>query len=163
MTVESLDTCENLAVVSARDQDLCARADGGLEDGEGAGGELMFFDLSNFVLARQQCQYRNCCGLEGVRTSTPNAAWIEALCARLAHIAVNVLAVIHTESLRPPWCRIVQGSRGRFAIWGWDCYRLTFQLSSFCLRILICAAQGSSAQGWSRAKDMHRPGAERLT
>lgn len=32
MTVESLDTCENLAVVSARDQDLCARADGGLED-----------------------------------------------------------------------------------------------------------------------------------
>jgi len=52
MTVESLDTCENLAVVSARDQDLCARADGGLEDGEGTGGELMFFDLSNFVLGQ---------------------------------------------------------------------------------------------------------------
>ena len=57
MTVESLDTRKNLAVVSARDQDLCARADGGLEDGEGTGGELMLFDLSNFVLARQQCQY----------------------------------------------------------------------------------------------------------
>jgi hypothetical protein len=45
MTVECLDTCENLAVVSARDQDLGARADGGLEDGEGTGCELVLLDL----------------------------------------------------------------------------------------------------------------------
>lgn len=51
MTVECLDTGEDLSVVSAGDQDLCARADGGLEDGEGSGGELVLFNLRNFVLA----------------------------------------------------------------------------------------------------------------
>jgi hypothetical protein len=54
MAVEGLDTGEDLAVVSARDQDLGARANGGLEDGEGAGGELMLFDLCDFVFTRQQ-------------------------------------------------------------------------------------------------------------
>jgi hypothetical protein len=65
MTVESLDTRQNLAVVSARDQDLCARPDGSLEDGEGAGCELMFFDLSNFVLAKQQCQRTKKLNMQG--------------------------------------------------------------------------------------------------
>jgi hypothetical protein len=54
VAVEGFYTCEDLAVVSARDQNLCARADGGLEDGEGAGGELMLFDLRNFVLPGQE-------------------------------------------------------------------------------------------------------------
>lgn len=54
MTVESLDTGEDLAVVSAGNEDLCARSDGCLEDGEGSGGELVLFDLSNFVLAAQR-------------------------------------------------------------------------------------------------------------
>jgi hypothetical protein len=45
MAVECLHACENLAVVSARDQDLGARADGGLEDGEGTGSELVLLDL----------------------------------------------------------------------------------------------------------------------
>jgi hypothetical protein len=58
MAVEGLYTGEDLAVVPAGDQDLCARADGGLKDGEGASGELMLLDLSDFVLARQQCQCR---------------------------------------------------------------------------------------------------------
>jgi hypothetical protein len=54
VAVEGFYTCEDLAVVSARDQNLCARADCGLEDGEGAGGELMLFDLRNFVLPGDQ-------------------------------------------------------------------------------------------------------------
>lgn len=51
MTVEGLDAGEDLAVVSAGDQDLCARANGGLEDREGSGGELVLLDLGDFVLA----------------------------------------------------------------------------------------------------------------
>lgn len=51
MSVEGLDTRKELAVVAAGDQDLGVRADGRLEDGEGAGGELMFFELRDFVLA----------------------------------------------------------------------------------------------------------------
>jgi hypothetical protein len=51
VTVECLDAGEDLSVVSAGDQDLCARADGGLEDGEGSGGELVLFNLGDFVLA----------------------------------------------------------------------------------------------------------------
>lgn len=54
MTIEGLHASEDLAVVSARDQDLSARAHGSLEDGEGASGELMLLDLCNFILARQQ-------------------------------------------------------------------------------------------------------------
>lgn len=54
MAVEGLDAGEDLAVVSARDQDLSARANGRLKDGEGAGGELMLLDLCDFVLTRQQ-------------------------------------------------------------------------------------------------------------
>ena len=53
MAVEGFYTCEDLAVVSARDQDLCTRADSSLEDGEGTGGKLMLFDLSNLVLTRE--------------------------------------------------------------------------------------------------------------
>lgn len=52
MTIKGLDTSENLAVVSAGDQNLCARADSGLENGEGASGELMLFDLRDFVLGQ---------------------------------------------------------------------------------------------------------------
>lgn len=51
MTVECLDAGKNLSVVSAGDQDLCARANGGLEDGKGSGGELVLFDLGDFILA----------------------------------------------------------------------------------------------------------------
>jgi hypothetical protein len=52
VTVEGLDASEDLAVVSARDQDLGTRADGGLENGEGPGGELVLFDLCDFVFTR---------------------------------------------------------------------------------------------------------------
>lgn len=51
MTVEGLDAGKDFAVVSAGDQDLCARADSGLEDGEGSGGEFVLLDLGDFVLA----------------------------------------------------------------------------------------------------------------
>jgi hypothetical protein len=54
VAIEGFYTCEDLAVVSAGDQNLCTRADGSLEDGEGAGGKLMLFDLSNFVLTGEQ-------------------------------------------------------------------------------------------------------------
>lgn len=57
MAVKSLDTGEYLAVVSARDKDLCSRADGSLEDGERTGGELMLLDLGNFILAGKSQSY----------------------------------------------------------------------------------------------------------
>ena len=50
MSIESLDTCEQLAVVAAGDQDLGVRADGGLEDRERAGGELVLLELGDFEL-----------------------------------------------------------------------------------------------------------------
>jgi hypothetical protein len=53
VTVERLNTGEDLSVVSAGNQNLCARANGGLKDGEGPSSELVLFDLSNFVLTRQ--------------------------------------------------------------------------------------------------------------
>lgn len=51
MSVEGLDTCEQLAVVAAGNQDLGVRADGSLEDGERAGGELVLLELGDFELA----------------------------------------------------------------------------------------------------------------
>jgi len=51
VAVEGLDAGENLAIVPARDENLCAGADGSLEDGERTGGELMLLNLGNFVLA----------------------------------------------------------------------------------------------------------------
>lgn len=52
MTVESLDASENLAIIPTRNENLCAGADGSLEDGEGTGSELMLLDLSNFILGQ---------------------------------------------------------------------------------------------------------------
>ena len=54
VTVERLDTGEELAVVAAGNQDLCARADGGLQDGKRSGGELVLLDLGDLVLAAGQ-------------------------------------------------------------------------------------------------------------
>jgi hypothetical protein len=51
VTVKGLDAGEELAVVSARDQDLGARADSGLKDGKRAGGELVLLDLRNFIFS----------------------------------------------------------------------------------------------------------------
>lgn len=51
VAIESLDTREQLAVVAARDQNLGVRSHGRLEDGEGARGELMLFELRDLVLA----------------------------------------------------------------------------------------------------------------
>ena len=58
MTVECLDAGEDLAVVAAGNQDLCARADCGLEDGQGSGGELVLLDLSDLILAVQRLVVR---------------------------------------------------------------------------------------------------------
>ena len=58
MTVECLDAGEDLAVVAAGNQDLCARADCGLEDGQGSGGELVLLDLSDLILAAQRLVVR---------------------------------------------------------------------------------------------------------
>lgn len=51
MSVKGLDTRQELAVVADRDEHLDVRAHGGLEDGEGAGGELVLLELSNLVLS----------------------------------------------------------------------------------------------------------------
>jgi hypothetical protein len=58
MTVEGFDACKDLAVVPAGDQNLCAGTNGGLEDRQGTGGELVLFDLSDFILANGS-QYSN--------------------------------------------------------------------------------------------------------
>jgi len=52
VTVERLDAGEDLAVIPTRNEDLGARSNGGLEDGEWTGGKLMLFDLRNFVLGQ---------------------------------------------------------------------------------------------------------------
>jgi hypothetical protein len=53
VAIKGLDPREDLAVVPARDQHLCARADCRLEDRERAGGELVLLDLGDLVLTRQ--------------------------------------------------------------------------------------------------------------
>ena len=52
MSVKGLDTREQLAVVSTRDEDLVVVPDGGLEDGEWPGGEFVLLDLCDFVLCQ---------------------------------------------------------------------------------------------------------------
>jgi len=51
VTVESLYTGEQFAVVAAGNENLGARADSRLQDGERAGSELVFLDLGDFILA----------------------------------------------------------------------------------------------------------------
>lgn len=84
MTIERLDAGEDLAVVAAGNQNLCARADCSLEYGQGSSGELVLLDLSNFILAVQQLDVR--IGLEGrgLHTSIQTWAWREAPCVLLA-------------------------------------------------------------------------------
>lgn len=50
VSVESLDARQELAVVSDGDEDLGVAADGGLEDGEGSGAELVLLELGDLVL-----------------------------------------------------------------------------------------------------------------
>jgi hypothetical protein len=85
VTVKGFHAGEDLAVVSARDQDLGARADSRLEDRERAGGELMLFDLCDFVFTRQPLApvYKN---VIGIRTSTLNVASRAVLYVMLASI-----------------------------------------------------------------------------
>lgn len=59
MAIERLDASEQLAVVSDRDQDLIVRADGGLEDGQWSGGELVLFALRDLVLTKQKARERS--------------------------------------------------------------------------------------------------------
>lgn len=51
MAIEGLDARQQLAVVAARDEHLGVRAHGGLEDGERAGCEFVFFQLGDLVFA----------------------------------------------------------------------------------------------------------------
>jgi hypothetical protein len=51
MAVEGLDTGKKLAVVANGNEDLVVGSDGGVEDAEGTGGELVLFKLSDFVLS----------------------------------------------------------------------------------------------------------------
>ena len=52
MPVEGLDAGEDLAVVPHGYQDLGVASDGGLEDGEGAGGELFAFGQISRLVTR---------------------------------------------------------------------------------------------------------------
>lgn len=51
MTVKGFDASEKLAVVATGDEDLYVRANSSLQDGEGSRCKLVFFKLSNLVLA----------------------------------------------------------------------------------------------------------------
>lgn len=53
MSVESLDACEQLAVVSDGDEDLNVRAHGGLKNGQRSSRELVLLELSNLVLTNR--------------------------------------------------------------------------------------------------------------
>jgi hypothetical protein len=113
VTVESLDAREDFAVVAARDQDLRARANGGLEDGQRSSGKLMFFNLRDFVFSRQQSEPE--CYIEGEtggRTSTLVSASPAALCDTLALCYESNReqgTLMRTESLRQPWWRCGSG------------------------------------------------------
>jgi hypothetical protein len=84
VTIEGLDASKDLAVVSAGDQDLCARADGGLEDGEGSSGELVLLDLGDFVFAVIVSSLLETMAADYVLTSIPIVALQEAPCDMLA-------------------------------------------------------------------------------
>lgn len=150
MAVKGFYACEDLAVVSARDQDLCARADSGLEDRERSGGELMLFDLGDFVFPRRQCQ-PPCNMKRHTRTHTlvQSVAWKEAPCEVLVQEACHgAWATLRTESSRQPSCRVGWGIGGRSEkkqapyliavnIWGAELLPLNFDTQ----------ARASSAQG----------------
>ena len=54
VAIEGLDSSEQLSVVAAGYQDLGVVADGSLQDGKRAGGELMLLQKSNLVLPNRQ-------------------------------------------------------------------------------------------------------------
>ena len=76
VTVESLHAGEQLAVVSAGDEYLCARADSSLQDGKRTSRKLVFLDLGNLIFAADQVSTgddsRGSCA---IRTSTHASAW----------------------------------------------------------------------------------------
>lgn len=51
VAIEGLDARQQLAVVAARDEHLGVGTHGGLEDGERAGCEFVFFELGDLVFA----------------------------------------------------------------------------------------------------------------
>lgn len=53
VTVERLYTGKQLAVIAAGNENLGARANSCLQDGERAGSELVFFDLGDFIFATE--------------------------------------------------------------------------------------------------------------
>lgn len=70
MSVKGLNASQQLAVVTARDQDLSVCAGGGLQERERAGGELVLFDESNLIFAVEMrdarlvfCMYLACIGM----------------------------------------------------------------------------------------------------
>jgi hypothetical protein len=54
VAVEGLDAREDLDIVAHAYEDLLVVADGGLDDGEGAGGEFVLFELGDFVFAGEK-------------------------------------------------------------------------------------------------------------
>lgn len=62
MAVEGLDAGEELAVVADGDEDLVVGADGGVEDAQGPGGELMLFELRDLVLPIPEKSLSVTCG-----------------------------------------------------------------------------------------------------
>lgn len=49
MAIKGFDSGEELAVVAARDQDLCVSARGSLKQREWPGSEFVFFDERDFI------------------------------------------------------------------------------------------------------------------
>ena len=70
VSVESLDTGQQLAVVSAGNEDLCAGADSGLQDGKRTSRELVFLDLGmpGMVTPEQMVILEKARGVEFERT-----------------------------------------------------------------------------------------------
>lgn len=59
VAIEGLDASEQLAVVADRNQNLIVGADGGLEDRERSGGELVLLALRDLVLTKQKARKRS--------------------------------------------------------------------------------------------------------
>jgi hypothetical protein len=76
VTVESLHAGEQLAVVSAGDEYLCAGADSSLQDGKRTSRKLVFLDLGDLIFAAGQVSTGdNSMGSCAIRTSTHASAW----------------------------------------------------------------------------------------
>lgn len=104
VTIEGFDSREELAVVSARDKHLGARADGGLEDRQRACGELVLLYLRDLILPVVELAHTSSwlVGRDAYVNSLRGFAMSSLL--HVSILKIQYKDLLHTESLRRPLC-----------------------------------------------------------